>query len=83
MKKKSKKYAEGGLAKLAENANTLMNEVDDMANNINYGSSNPSLDSEPIGFNAVSGFKKGGKVSLVSKRADGIAKRGKTRCKVC
>jgi hypothetical protein len=29
------------------------------------------------------GFKAGGKVSSASKRADGIAVRGKTRCKVC
>jgi hypothetical protein len=28
-------------------------------------------------------FKKGGTVSSASKRADGIAVRGKTRCKVC
>jgi len=29
------------------------------------------------------GMKKGGMVSSVSKRADGIAKRGKTHCKIC
>jgi len=29
------------------------------------------------------GFKEGGKVSSASKRADGIAKRGKTRGKMC
>lgn len=28
-------------------------------------------------------WKKGGMVSSVSKRADGIAKRGKTHCKIC
>jgi len=29
------------------------------------------------------GFAKGGMVSSASKRGDGIAQRGKTRCKVC
>ena len=29
------------------------------------------------------GYAKGGKVSAASSRADGIAQRGKTRCKVC
>lgn len=34
-------------------------------------------------FESLMGFKKGGIVSSVSKRADGIAKRGRTKCKVC
>lgn len=31
---------------------------------------------------AVKGYKKGGSVSSCSKRADGIAQRGKTKCKM-
>jgi len=77
MNKKVKKYAEGGLAGLAETANSLMGEVDNMANNINYGSSTPSGNNQPLG---MLGMKKGGVVkSSASKRADGIALRGKTR----
>lgn len=34
-------------------------------------------------FESLMGLKKGGMVSSVSKRADGIAKRGKTKCKIC
>ena len=79
-KKKSKKYAEGGLAGLAESANALIGEVDSMANTINYGSSTATPSAQPLGFEAVSGFKKGGSVkSSASKRADGCAQRGKTR----
>jgi hypothetical protein len=31
----------------------------------------------------VKAFAKGGVISSVSKRADGIAQKGKTRCKIC
>ena len=31
----------------------------------------------------MTGYKKGGSVSSASKRADGIAQRGKTRGKIC
>jgi hypothetical protein len=79
MKKKAKKYAEGGLAGLADTANALMGDVDNMANTINYGSTTPTVGAEPLGFNAVSGFKKGGSVSSASKRADGCAVKGKTK----
>jgi hypothetical protein len=130
MKKKVKKYAEGGLSGIADTANSLMGEVDGMANSIKYGSgagsdlgsglgfnkivkADPSTIFDPTmsrpgrldstsstttadmgpksfdagaGFKALSGmlsgqktFKKGGKVSSASKRADGIAIRGKTR----
>ena len=83
MKKKPKKYAEGGLAGIAENAESLMGEVDGIADTINYGSSTSTGGSQPLGLQAVSGFKKGGTVkSSASKRADGIALRGKTRGKV-
>lgn len=34
-------------------------------------------------FNELTGYAKGGKVSTASKRADGIAQKGKTRGKVC
>ena len=79
-KKKSKKYAEGGLAGIADSANALMGEVDNMANTINYGSSTGTPGTQPLGFEAVSGFKKGGRVkSSASKRADGCAQRGKTK----
>ena len=133
MKKKVKKYAEGGLSGIADTANSLMGEVDGMANSIKYGSgagsdlgsglgfnsqkakmlnvdlnSPRSIDPTAIfdrgtsstttadmgpksfdsgaGFKALAGmlsgqktFKKGGKVSSASKRADGCAIRGKTR----
>ena len=80
MKKKVKKYAEGGLSSIADTATSLMSEVDGMANTINYGTSNATGATEPVGFNAVTGMKKGGAVkSSASKRADGIAIRGKTR----
>jgi len=80
MKKKVKKYAEGGLSGIADTATSLMSEVDGMANTINYGTSNATGTTEPVGFNSVSNMKKGGTVkSTASKRADGIAIRGKTR----
>ena len=80
MKKKVKKYAEGGLAGLADSANALMGEVDSMANTINYGSSTPSGTNQPLGLASMSSFKKGGSVkSSASKRGDGIAQRGKTK----
>ena len=80
MKKKVKKYAEGGLSGIADTATSLMSEVDGMANTINYGTSTATGSSEPLGFSAVAGMKKGGAVkSSASKRADGIAIRGKTR----
>jgi hypothetical protein len=82
MKKRTKKYAEGGLAGLAENAQSLMGDVDNMASTINYGSSTPAIGSsktDPVGFNAVAGLKKGGAVSSASSRGDGCAMRGKTR----
>ena len=80
MKKKVKKYAEGGLAGLAESAESLMGEVDNMANTINYGTTTPTGGNQPVGFAAVAGMKKGGMVkSSASKRADGCAQRGKTK----
>ena len=78
-KKTVKKYAGGGLAGLADTANSLMNEVDGMANTINYGAQNSIGSTGTVGFNAITNMKKGGKVSSASKRADGIAIRGKTR----
>ena len=80
MKKKVKKYAEGGLSGIADTATSLMSEVDGMANTINYGDSNATGTTEPLGFSAVSGMKKGGTVkSTASKRGDGCAVRGKTK----
>lgn len=80
MKKKVKKYAEGGLSSIADTATSLMSEVDGMANTINYGTSTATGSSEPLGFSAVSGMKKGGTVkSTASKRGDGCAQRGKTK----
>ena len=138
MKKKVKRFQGGGLSGIADTANSLIGEVDGMANSIKYGSGVRS-GQQPLGFNsqkanmlnvdltsprvidqtavfpaprtntkttsdmtvepaipyaysssakfkdfagALSGqktFKKGGKVSSASKRADGIAIRGKTR----
>jgi len=135
MKKKVKKYAGGGLSGIADAANSLIGEVDGMANSIKYGSGGSGQ--QPLGFNSQKAnmlnvdlttprvvdpttafpgpnrtpggmvttdtmsptskgfsnqssalssmlrgtptFKKGGKVSSASKRADGIAIRGKTR----
>ena len=43
-----------------------------------------ALDKEAAsGFLSDSGYKKGGKISSASSRADGIAQRGKTRGKMC
>jgi hypothetical protein len=134
MKKKARKYAEGGLAGIAQTAKSLMDTVDSTANQINYGSfsgANPALGFNSLG-DAVSsgsassmapgnmitygpvnppgqtyqlsqrpgrpdvalfGFKKGGSVKAskatkapkttkapsASKRADGIATKGKTK----
>jgi hypothetical protein len=82
MKKKAKKYAEGGLAGLADTANALMGDVDNMANTINYGSTTPTVNAGSVGYSAIAGYKKGGKVSSASKRADGCAIRGKTKGKI-
>jgi hypothetical protein len=80
MKKKVKRFQGGGLSGIADAANSLMGEVDGMANTINYGTSTATGSSEPVGFNAVAGMKKGGVVkSSASKRADGIAIKGKTK----
>ncbi len=80
MKKKVKRFQGGGLSGIAESANELMGEVDGMANTINYGTSTATGSSEPVGFSAIAGMKKGGAVkSFASKRADGIAIKGKTR----
>ncbi len=38
MKKKIKKYAGGGLAGISQEANSLMGQVDNVANSIKYGS---------------------------------------------
>ena len=84
-KKKVKKYAEGGLAGLAETAESLMGDVDSMANTINYGSATPTAgNSKPFDPGSISMLKKGGKVkaSSESKRADGCATKGKTRGKM-
>jgi hypothetical protein len=83
MKKKVKRFQGGGLSGIAESANELMGEVDGMANTINYGTSTATGSSEPVGFSAIAGMKKGGAVkSSASKRADGIAIKGKTRGKM-
>ena len=80
MKKKVKRFQGGGLSVIADTANELMGEVDDMANTINYGTSTATGSSEPVGFSTIAGMKKGGAVkSSASARADGIAIRGKTR----
>jgi hypothetical protein len=84
MKKKVKRYQNGGLAGIAQSAEDLMSNVDSMANTINYGSGTVGSATQPVGFEVVSGvgagMKKGGSVkSSASKRADGIAIRGKTR----
>jgi|LakMenE01Jun11ns_1017448.scaffolds.fasta_scaffold8368738_2 hypothetical protein len=82
MKKKVKRFQGGGLSGIADTANELMGEVDGMANTINYGTSTATGSSEPVGFSAIAGMKKGGKVKSASVRADGIATKGKTRGKV-
>lgn len=71
----------------------LLDEYGSSMNNIDalrkYGSSMNNIDlvrknkkNIPSIF-TLSNFKKGGKVSSASKRADGIAQRGKTKGKVC
>jgi hypothetical protein len=88
--KKTKKYAMGGGVGMTNGsaATNLLNA----ANVVNQGaqaltSSTPSVGMVPdtnsassnLGQLNVGGFKKGGKVSSASKRADGCAIRGKTR----
>jgi hypothetical protein len=60
-KKQIKKYAEGGLSGLAETAESLIGDVDDMANTISYGttSPNPGGSSNSVGFGAIAGIEKG------------------------
>ena len=137
--KKPKKYAGGGLAGISQEANSLMGQVDNVANSIKYGSGGggggigrgqgpvggsgnlgfisgdiskmtgseiqsklgmkspetglvsyrdsfgqPVIDTKP-GFSSAMGamtFKKGGKVSSASKRADGVATKGKTKGRI-
>jgi hypothetical protein len=80
MKKKVKKYAEGGLAGIAETAESLMGDVDSMADTVNYGSSTPTMGNlSPFNPNEIAAFKKGGEVFSPSKRIDGCAIRGKTK----
>jgi hypothetical protein len=84
MKKKIKKYAGGGLSEIADSAQNLMQDVEGMANTINYGSSSSSGSSQPLGIFAVNNMKKGGAVKKMKqggyvKSADGCAVRGKTK----
>jgi hypothetical protein len=58
-----------------------MSDVDNMANTINYGSSAPGVSNQPLGIGSMGTFKKGGLVSA-SKRADGIATKGKTKGRI-
>ena len=66
MKRKVKKLAGGGLSGIAETASSLMNEVDDMSNKINYGTEQTGGVAGPVGFSAVSGLKKGGQVKAMN-----------------
>ena len=77
-KKKPKKYAEGGLAGIADTASSMMDDVDSLAKRLNYGESGGLGKSQPVGFNAISGFKKGGKVT----RGDGVCTKGHTKGKM-
>ena len=52
MKKKAKRYQSGGLAGIADTANSLMGEVDGMANTIKYGSEAGS-GRQALGFSAI------------------------------
>lgn len=78
MKKRAKRYAEGGLAGIADAANSLMGDVDSMANKINYGDTQSSSPTQQPGFLSL---RKGGKVKAGGYRkvADGIATKGKTK----
>jgi len=55
MKKKTKKYAEGGLSGIANTAQSLMKDVNNAANQINYGSSlgSSSGSTDNLGFNSL------------------------------
>ena len=51
MKKKVKKYADGGLAGIAQSAQSLMSDVNNMSKRINYGSGDFAGGSTPqLGF---------------------------------
>jgi hypothetical protein len=61
---KVKKYAEGGLAQIADNAESLMEEVDNMATTINEGKPTGFSSSATSSPNASAAlFKKGGMVN--------------------
>jgi len=77
-KQQTKKYAEGGLAGIADSASAMMDDVDGLAKRINYGESGSLGKTKPVGFNAVAGFKKGGKVT----RGDGVCTKGRTKGKM-
>jgi hypothetical protein len=53
MKKKPKKYAEGGLSGIANTAQDLMSQVDSVSNSLKYGSSGGQ---GPIGGSGALGF---------------------------
>lgn len=52
MTKKTKKYAGGGLSEIADNAQSMMSSVDDLASNLKYGNAG-SASAQPIGFSAI------------------------------
>ncbi len=84
MNKKIKKYAGGGLSEIADSAQSLMQNVEGMANAINYGDRGSFGPSQPVGALAVNEMKKGGSVKAMKqggyvKSADGCAVRGKTK----
>jgi hypothetical protein len=61
---KVKKYAEGGLAEIADNAESLMEEVDNMASTINQGKPDALSGTNSFSPNASAAlFKKGGMVN--------------------
>lgn len=76
--KKPKRYADGGLAGIADSANALMGEVDGFANRLNYGDATATGPTQKPGFLSL---RKGGKVKTSGYRkvADGIATKGKTK----
>lgn len=77
--KKAKRYADGGLAEIAQSAQDMMGNVDSMANAINYGSGTSPVSTQPVGFGAITTMKKGGKVKAKSSRGDGCCIKGKTK----
>jgi hypothetical protein len=83
--------AQDGLQQIGQGASAVNQAISQAGSALlggnGYGQSAPTL-AQPVQAaykkgGKVKAFAKGGVVSSASKRADGIATKGKTRCKIC